>query len=268
MSGSAEWLPARKDDPLNILEVEHPYRTAFFPLLADCRTERDTMGLWSSWSFSLLASVLLYPFHPKFVAQAEISFPRNLDRFYRLEATPLEARVARKSSEIKVSLEVDNGTKVLSAFGTEAAGALKPNSGQQVRNEIQKEDEEIEIKPNGVKTPDKKYGAVSEDSRGRADANIMSDSTFSVSGRKAKRSAGETYSDRSTSGDVHSEAVQGVSGSRAEYRRAGEEPRGSNPRQNEPHLDTSTFALSGDSAHNQAMVHWSGHNSSVSFRFT
>ncbi|KAE8280724.1 VPS10 domain-containing receptor SorCS3 Precursor [Larimichthys crocea] len=52
-------------------------------------------------------------------------------------------------------------------------------------------------------------------------------------------------------------------GDTAEYRRVGEEARGSNPRQSEPHLDTSTFALSGDSAHNQAMVHWSGHNSSV-----
>uniref|UniRef100_A0A8C5HUH3 VPS10 domain-containing receptor SorCS3-like n=1 Tax=Gouania willdenowi TaxID=441366 RepID=A0A8C5HUH3_GOUWI len=92
-------------------------------------------------------------------------------------------------------------------------------------------------------------------------------------GKKSKRSAtyGDKNLDRSTSGDARSregfvEPFQGgssSSSSRAEYRRSGEEVRGSNPRQSEPHLDTSTFALSGDSAHNQAMVHWSGHNSSV-----
>ncbi|KAM9809187.1 VPS10 domain-containing receptor SorCS3 isoform 1-T3 [Syngnathus typhle] len=62
---------------------------------------------------------------------------------------------------------------------------------------------------------------------------------------------------------VFKRSVQGVASYRTEYRRAGEETKGSNPRQSDPYLDTSTFALSGDSAHNQAMVHWSGHNSSV-----
>ncbi|KAL6109982.1 sorcs1 [Pungitius sinensis] len=40
--------------------------------------------------------------------------------------------------------------------------------------------------------------------------------------------------------------------------------RGAGPRQEEQKLNSSTFALTGDSSHNQAMVHWSGHNSSVS----
>lgn len=56
--------------------------------------------------------------------------------------------------------------------------------------------------------------------------------------------------------------------SRFEFRRTGgADGTGKSPRQNEPHLITSTFALSGDSAHNQAMVLWSGHNSSVSLNF-
>lgn len=38
----------------------------------------------------------------------------------------------------------------------------------------------------------------------------------------------------------------------------------SNSKQDEPKLTSSTFALTGDSAHNHAVVYWSGQNSSVS----
>lgn len=258
VSGSVEWLLARKDDTLNVLEVD---TSGFFSLL-------DTMGLWSFWSFSLLAFVLLYPFHPKFVAQAEISSPRANDRFYRLEVTPLEARVTRKSAEGKVH----NSTKVLRAFESEEAGALNPNNGNEVEDETESGDElgnkTAPNCPERFKIPGKKC---SEGSQMRLTENIMS---FPDTRKRIKRNVGATYTenmDRSISGESKEtfvETVQGVPNSRSEYRRSGEEARGSNPRQGEPHLDTSTFALSGDSAHNQAMVHWSGHNSSVSFSFT
>lgn len=55
--------------------------------------------------------------------------------------------------------------------------------------------------------------------------------------------------------------------SRFDFERTGVDGTGKSPRQNEQHLITSTFALSGDSAHNQAMVLWSGLNSSVSLNF-
>lgn len=51
---------------------------------------------------------------------------------------------------------------------------------------------------------------------------------------------------------------------RSELRWSGEERRAAAPRQEELKLNSSTFALTGDSSHNQAMVHWSGQNSSVS----
>lgn len=52
---------------------------------------------------------------------------------------------------------------------------------------------------------------------------------------------------------------------RSELRWSGEERRAAGPRQEELKLNSSTFALTGDSSHNQAMVHWSGQNSSVSY---
>ncbi|XP_016124851.1 VPS10 domain-containing receptor SorCS1-like [Sinocyclocheilus grahami] len=47
-----------------------------------------------------------------------------------------------------------------------------------------------------------------------------------------------------------------------------EERRTATSRQEELKLTSSTFALTGDSAHNQAMVHWSGQNSSVILMLT
>nr|XP_020449802.1 VPS10 domain-containing receptor SorCS1-like isoform X2 [Monopterus albus] len=55
---------------------------------------------------------------------------------------------------------------------------------------------------------------------------------------------------------------------RSELRWSREERRAVGPRQEELKLNSSTFALTGDSSHNQAMVHWSGQNSSVILMLT
>ncbi|XP_051993220.1 VPS10 domain-containing receptor SorCS1-like [Xyrauchen texanus] len=55
---------------------------------------------------------------------------------------------------------------------------------------------------------------------------------------------------------------------RSELRWNREKRRAATSRQEELKLTSSTFALTGDSAHNQAMVHWSGQNSSVILMLT
>ncbi|XP_056442760.1 VPS10 domain-containing receptor SorCS1 isoform X2 [Gadus chalcogrammus] len=55
---------------------------------------------------------------------------------------------------------------------------------------------------------------------------------------------------------------------RSELRWNGEDRRSAGSRQEELKVTSSTFALTGDSSHNQAMVHWSGHNSSVILMLT
>ncbi|XP_010782497.1 uncharacterized protein [Notothenia coriiceps] len=232
------------------------------------------MGLWSFWSVSLFACVFLNPFHSKFVAQAEISSLKTNDRFYRLEVNQLEALVTRESKEVKV----DSSTKVLSAFQSREVVALKANDGKQVEKETQSglENEALIANKTALNCltiptiPGKKCTNISEDNQGRPTANIVIENSFPDTRKRVKRglSTNAENLDRSIHGEAQSterfvETVQGVSSSRPEYRRTGDEGKGSNPRQSEPHLDTSTFALSGDSAHNQAMVHWSGHNSSV-----
>lgn len=210
------------------------------------------MGLRSFWTFSLLAPLVLL-FHHKFVAQAEISSQRANDR---LRVVPLAPRVRPETTDVNDSIKIDtNGTKVFNANETDPGDGFNGRSGEAPAGTT-----------NYPETLDEKYGSFHQ---GRSVAKYYSRN-------KAKRSVAAAYGDsvdRSSSGGAQTrdrfvEAVHGVSTSRAEYRRSGDEARGSNPRPNEPYLDTSTFALSGDSAHNQAMVHWSGHNSSVSSSLT
>lgn len=208
----------------------------------------------------VLASAQL--FQIKFEAEAEISSLGANGRIYRLEVTPLDAHVTRKSEEKK-------GTKVL---GDEEAADADPKPGNSEQVGTKSPGGLKDEAPNNYHGPNGTHGKAPDDQWARPGDGSMEEDALYAATNRAKRSAPPAWTenvDRGVSGDAQSrerlaEAVQGGSNPRAEYRRAGDEDRGSNPRQSEPYLDTSTFALTGDSAHNQAMVHWSGHNSSVS----
>lgn len=82
--------------------------------------------------------------------------------------------------------------------------------------------------------------------------------------RKRTRRNSEVKSSSSAQSEDQSSAA-GRRVTRADLRWSGEERRaGGGARQEELKLNSTMFALTGDSSHNQAMVHWSGQNSSVS----
>ncbi|TNN77841.1 VPS10 domain-containing receptor SorCS3 [Liparis tanakae] len=113
-----------------------------------------------------------------------------------------------------------------------------------------------EVSPRGSERagePEKSEGAALR----RAKRSGPEFSEFSENGRTGRTSmeAGAPE-DRGSLFDGHK---QGKSG----FRWNREEARGNN-RQDEPKLTSSTFSLSGDSAHNHAVVYWSGQNSSPS----
>ncbi|KAK1166672.1 VPS10 domain-containing receptor SorCS3-like isoform X1 [Acipenser oxyrinchus oxyrinchus] len=82
---------------------------------------------------------------------------------------------------------------------------------------------------------------------------------------RAKRSRSSTPLDGEQSGERKTAlpSLDGQRLSRAELKWTRDDGKVTNSRQEELKLTSTTFALTGDSAHNQAMVHWSGHNSSV-----
>uniref|UniRef100_A0A3P9KV76 VPS10 domain-containing receptor SorCS2 n=1 Tax=Oryzias latipes TaxID=8090 RepID=A0A3P9KV76_ORYLA len=85
-------------------------------------------------------------------------------------------------------------------------------------------------------------------------------------GARTRRSSGGDLAGDSAADHQDAETVRRVL--RAELRWSGEERRSAGARHEEPKVNSSTFALTGDSSHNQAMVHWSGQNSSVILMLT
>uniref|UniRef100_A0A8C1L267 VPS10 domain-containing receptor SorCS2 n=1 Tax=Cyprinus carpio TaxID=7962 RepID=A0A8C1L267_CYPCA len=86
--------------------------------------------------------------------------------------------------------------------------------------------------------------------------------------RRSTQGPGSPPSARSLPAFGNSTAQSARRVPRSDLRWNREERRTATSRQEELKLTSSTFALTGDSAHNQAMVHWSGQNSSVILMLT
>uniref|UniRef100_A0A668T1W5 PKD domain-containing protein n=1 Tax=Oreochromis aureus TaxID=47969 RepID=A0A668T1W5_OREAU len=125
----------------------------------------------------------------------------------------------------------------------------------------------------GVSTQEGAPGSSEESRRNNDKGEMAEDSAL----RRAKRSGHEfaEFGENGWTGgagvdagspDERGSMLDAHKQGRSEFRWNRDEGRG-NTRQDEPKLTSSTFALTGDSAHNHAVVYWSGQNSSVSTCF-
>uniref|UniRef100_A0A668T234 PKD domain-containing protein n=1 Tax=Oreochromis aureus TaxID=47969 RepID=A0A668T234_OREAU len=121
----------------------------------------------------------------------------------------------------------------------------------------------------GVSTQEGAPGSSEESRRNNDKGEMAEDSAL----RRAKRSGHEfaEFGENGWTGgagvdagspDERGSMLDAHKQGRSEFRWNRDEGRG-NTRQDEPKLTSSTFALTGDSAHNHAVVYWSGQNSSV-----
>lgn len=196
-------------------------------------------GLWWLWTLAVLA--LLNPFRAKFIfAKADIS-SASANRFYFHD-------VKHKDAGVIVSIWGD--TKVFSASGT--GSSEDGNNVERMESSDQSGPKYVEI------------NRVNDDSSTEVNSPTLEGETKP----RKSRSVGASHADTMDSMSAEAQSRERVMEA-AQVRfnpipkRSGDEARASSSRQSEPHLDTSVFSLKGDSAHNQAMVHWSGHNSSV-----
>uniref|UniRef100_A0A3Q1H540 PKD domain-containing protein n=1 Tax=Anabas testudineus TaxID=64144 RepID=A0A3Q1H540_ANATE len=129
-----------------------------------------------------------------------------------------------------------------------------------------------DVSLDGVSTKEHTPGS-SEESRRGSQEDEEPEMREDAALHRAKRS-GPEFAEFSESGwtgrtgvdagapDDRGSLLDGHRQGRSEFRWNRDEGRG-NTRQDEPKITSSTFALTGDSAHNHAVVYWSGQNSSV-----
>uniref|UniRef100_A0A665XCU3 Sortilin related VPS10 domain containing receptor 1 n=1 Tax=Echeneis naucrates TaxID=173247 RepID=A0A665XCU3_ECHNA len=175
------------------------------------------------------------------------AFPREVSAAFG--DAPEELGVGFKEGSSAAGEQRDNTAGL--AAPVESWSKVEPRSRGNKTSCLQKDALNSQEKLSPRKAPSRASAPFSKSVRsnsscGDAEADVTVDSDQdATSWRRARRSA-ETWSGFSADG--------------------GEEASLSDP--DEFQLTSSTFALSGDTAHNQAMVHWSGQNSSVILMLT
>ncbi|KAM9559065.1 VPS10 domain-containing receptor SorCS3-like isoform 4-T4 [Salvelinus alpinus] len=232
-----------------------------------------------------ILTCVLSSFYNMLTAYAEINWPASSTTtnvwLNRIDTLPLELRTNLKSVWVKIPKYIVKESAFSRAFKMEPIDgkAAVPKGGGRLPKDLKGVIGKVPpdaISSGRDKTAPNRSKYFTDDRKKSGRFFDANDGTLALSNRTmTKRSTayGE-YSDRSQiggpgdafSGDKLLEPF-GVYSPRTEYRRTGEDAR-TGPRQSESLLVTSTFPLSGDSAHNQAMGHWVGDNSSVILTLT